>query len=336
MLSATEGNGVAMLNHEIARRLRLNRFVVLGRAGMDLYAEPAGAALDEAESFRSALGGSAGNIAAGLARLGAGVEMLTCVSDDAVGRFVLAQLARYGIGVGHVRIVGGGRRTSLAVTESRVAGLQGVLYRNHAADFALEVSDAEAVDFQGVGALVVTGTALAAEPSRGAVFAAMERARAAGAVVVIDLDYRAYSWAGEAEARAVCRDAVGLCDLVVGNDEEFGLLAGSIAQGRAFAASLPLAVYKMGADGSETFVAERSFRCGIYPVKALKPLGSGDGFLAGLLAALARGEGLEPAVRQGSAVAAMVVSAFGCAPAMPDRAALSQFIKEQADAHSAA
>lgn len=330
-----EGNGVAMLDARIADRLRLNRFVVLGRAGMDLYADPAGASVEAAERFVAALGGSAGNIAAGLARLGCGVGLLSAVSDDAVGRFVLAQLAAYGIGADHVSVVGEGRRTSLAVTESRVEGLQGVLYRNHAADFALTAGDVEAVEFQQVGALVVTGTALAAEPSRGAVFAALRAARAAGAVAVLDVDWRAYSWASEAEAREVCGRAAALCDLVVGNDEEFGLLAGGMAKGRGFAAGLPWAVYKMGAEGSETFVAGRAFRCGIYPVKALKPLGSGDGFMAGLLAALARGERLETAVRQGSAVAAMVVSGIGCAPAMPRRAELQEFMKGYEDAHSA-
>lgn len=328
-----EGNGVAMLDARITARLALNRFVVLGRAGMDLYADPAGTALDQAERFVAALGGSAGNIAAGLARLGAGAELLGCVSDDAVGRFVLAQLAAYGIGAGHVSVVGEGRRTSLAVTESRVEGLQGVLYRNHAADFALTDAQVDAVDFQAIGALVVTGTALAAEPSRGAALRAIERARAAGAVCVLDVDYRAYSWAGEAEARDICARAVALCDLTVGNDEEFGLLAGGVAFGREFAGKLPFAVYKMGAAGSETFAGGRSFRCGIYRVTALKPLGSGDGFMAGLLAALARGETLEMAVKQGSAVAAMVVSGVGCAPAMPTRAAVSEFMKGRENAY---
>ncbi len=330
-----EGNGVAMLDGRIATRLRQNRFVVLGRAGMDLYADPPGAAVETAGRFVAALGGSAGNIAAGLARLGAAVDLVTCVSDDAVGRFVLAQLAAYGIGARHVSVVGEGRRTSLAVTESRVEGLQGVLYRNHAADFALSVEDVEAVDFHRVGALVVTGTALAASPSREAAFAALRLARAAGAVCVLDVDWRAYSWQSGAEARAVCAEAVALCDLVVGNDEEFGLLAGGVAQGRAFAAGLPWAVYKMGAEGSETFVAGQSFACGIFAVKVLKPLGSGDGFMAGLLAGLARGAGVRAAVRQGSAVAAMVVAGVGCAPAMPKLEEMLNFIKEFEDAHSA-
>ena len=44
-------------------RFALNRFVVLGRVGMDLYAHPPGTRVEEALSFTPALGGSAGNIA---------------------------------------------------------------------------------------------------------------------------------------------------------------------------------------------------------------------------------------------------------------------------------
>lgn len=324
-----------MLDQSVAERLRENRFVVLGRAGMDLYAEPAGSAIGASGTFRAALGGSAGNIAAGLSRLGGAVEMLTCLSDDAVGAYVRAQFDAYGVHHCLSRTVRDGRRTSLAITESRIDGLQGVLYRNHAADLALTAADALVIDYRTVGALVVTGTALAAEPSRGAVFAALQAARAAGAVTVLDIDYRAYSWASEAEARMICAEASARSDLTVGNDAEFGLLAGSVEQGRAFAAALPWSIYKMGAEGSETHVAGQSFRCGVFAVTPLKPLGSGDGFLAGTLAALARGADLPAAVREGSAVAAMVVKGFGCAPSMPDRAELERFIREQEDAHTA-
>ena len=70
---------------------------------MDLYADPAGTALDQAERFVAALGGSAGNIAAGLARLGAEVSLaarpdsLRANGEDLVSakREVIAQQDRY-------------------------------------------------------------------------------------------------------------------------------------------------------------------------------------------------------------------------------------------------
>ena len=43
-------------------RLRRHDFLVLGRAGMDFYAEPPGTPIESAERFFPALGGSSANI----------------------------------------------------------------------------------------------------------------------------------------------------------------------------------------------------------------------------------------------------------------------------------
>ena len=51
-------------------RLRGQRFLIIGRAGQDFYADPPGTRLEEATRFTTALGGSSANIAAGLTRLG--------------------------------------------------------------------------------------------------------------------------------------------------------------------------------------------------------------------------------------------------------------------------
>ncbi|MGB0718666.1 MAG: PfkB family carbohydrate kinase, partial [Alphaproteobacteria bacterium] len=59
--------------------------VVLGRAGMDLYPEPVGTKTRDAVSFRADLGGSAGNIAVALARLGVRTGLIAPVSADPAG-----------------------------------------------------------------------------------------------------------------------------------------------------------------------------------------------------------------------------------------------------------
>lgn len=313
-------------------RLRLNRFVVLGRVGMDLYADPPGTRIETAQRFTSAIGGSAGNIAVALARQGAQTVLLSCVSDDAVGRYCTTELARYGVDTRHVRPEGGEARASLAIVETIATHCQSVLYRNGAADFALNMADVAAVDFTPVAALVVTGTALACEPSRSATLGAMAQARAAGALVVLDIDHRAYSWASPAEAALICGQAAKACNIVVGNDDEFGLLAGGHDQGEALAKSLArcgdrLTIYKRGSLGATTFTPDYRFETGIFAVTALKPMGAGDGFMGGLLAGLAAGHTLDQAVRRGAATAAIIVSGIGCAPASPDTAALDHFIQ---------
>jgi 5-dehydro-2-deoxygluconokinase len=311
-------------------RLRRNRFAVLGRVGMDLYADPPGTMIPEAKGFFAAIGGSAGNIAVALARQGAQAALVTRVSDDAVGRYCLAELQRYGVDTAHVGMASGGARTSLAVVETRATDPATVLYRNNAADFALTEADVAALPYADLGALVVTGTALAAEPSRSATRAAIRLAKAAGAVVVFDIDYRAYSWASTAEAARHCLAVADEADVVIGNDDEFGILAGAQDRGAGLARDLGqgalFAVYKRGAQGCVTHHPGGRFETGIFPVQAQKPMGAGDGFMGGLLAALGRGLPLETAVQRGAATAAIIVAGIGCAPASPDTAALEAFL----------
>jgi 5-dehydro-2-deoxygluconokinase len=321
-----------------AEVIRRGRFVVVGRAGMDLYADPPGTRTEQATQFTAALGGSSANIAVALAQLGLKVALVSTVSDDAVGRFCLNELDRYGVDRTLVRCVAGEVRTSLAVVETRAVDTQSVIYRNNAADFALSETDVAAIDFGGVGALILTGTALAVDPSRTACFAAMTRAKTAGVPVVLDIDYRPYSWASQAEAAGVYAQAAAVADIIVGNDDEFGVLAGDHAQGMPCARAMGqtaagFVIYKMGAKGAVTFTKDTTFTTPIFPVTALKPTGAGDAFMGGLLAGLATGLPLPAAVTQGAAAAAIVVTRVGCAPAMPTPTELAAF-QEAHHAHS--
>ena len=207
-------------------RLRQNSFLVVGRAGLDLYADPPGTGIENANGFQSALGGSAANIAVAITRQGGTCSLLTAVSDDSVGRYTKNALAGYGVDTAYTKTVGGEARNSLAVVETRAVNCQSVIYRNGAADFEVTQADAAAVDYRRLSAVIVTGTALAREPSRSATLKALELARAAGLVIIIDIDYRPYSWASQEEAQRVCSHAAEQCEIIVGNDDEFTVLAG--------------------------------------------------------------------------------------------------------------
>ncbi len=312
-------------------RLAGRNFLVIGRAGMDLYADPPGTRLEDATRFTTALGGSSANIGVALTRQGCKAALVTCVSDDAIGRFCLNQLDAYGINRTHVRPVAGEERNSLAVVETRLENCQSVIYRNNAADFAMTEKDVEAVDYPTFSALITTGTVLAAEPSRSAAFRAFHLARAAGLPLIFDVDYRPYSWPSSAVAADVYSRAGAMCDVIVGNDVEFGFMAGHPDLGLAKARSLiadgaQIVVYKMGEKGAVTITREGEFATGIFPTKALKPTGAGDSFLGAFIAGLAAGLPVRDAVLRGSAAAAMVVARVGCAPAMPSIAELDAFL----------
>lgn len=312
--------------------IRKNDFVIVGRAGMDMFPDPPGTKTEEAMCFVSALGGSAANTAAGICKLGGKAALVTSVSDDSIGRYCLNQLDHYGVDRTYVKSVGGEARNSLAVYESRVEDHQTVIYRNGAADFQMTKDDVEAVDFSRFGALITAGTVFAAEPSRSAAFHAFDRAKRAGLPIIFDVDYRPYSWPSAKVAEEVLSRAGSEADMIVGNDEEFGFMAGSVDKGlnkaRELAAtSATMVIYKMGEHGAITLTGGEEHRSGIFRTRALKPTGAGDSFMAGLMASLATGYNLADSVTRGSACAAITVSKPGCAPAMPDPETLDTFLK---------
>lgn len=313
------------------RRFSGGRFLVMGRAGMDLLADPPGTPADAADRFVAHLGGSSANIAVALSRQGQRSALLSALSDDAVGRFCIAQLDHYGVDAEHVRVVQGEARSSLAVSDSRLDDYQCVIYRNGAADLQIEATDIDRVDFRRFDAFVVTGTALAAEPSRAATFRAFDRAAETGLPIALDLDYRPYSWASADIAAHIYLKAAERCDLLVGNDLEFDVMAGGLSKGLPLARQLAtdrdrIVIYKMGELGSVTLHRGTEESVGIYPVIALKPAGAGDAFLGTLLAGLAEGRPITECVARGSAAAALVVSQVGCAPAMPTSHELGAFL----------
>ena len=308
-----------------------NKFVVFGRAGMDMFAEPIGTKSEFAENFWSDLGGSSANICAGLCKLGSEASLVTSVSDDAVGRFCVNRLNYYGVGTEYVKSVSGEFRTSLAIYESCIDNFQNVIYRNGAADFEVKPSEMDEVDYSQFTALITAGTVFAGQPSRDATFRAFENARAQGIPVIFDIDYRPYSWPSPQVASEVLSRAGEESDMIVGNDEEFGFMAGGMNKGLDKARDLAsagnrLVIYKMGEEGAITLYNNEEIKTGIFPTEAIKPVGAGDSFMAGLLSSLASGYDLKNSVIRGSACASIVVSLPGCAPAMPDEVQLNNFI----------
>ena len=79
------------LDHLISK-IKKNNFLLIGRAGIDFYPDPPGTKTEDAEKFVCHLGGSSANMAVELSNLGGKCNLLTRVSDDALGRLVLKEL----------------------------------------------------------------------------------------------------------------------------------------------------------------------------------------------------------------------------------------------------
>jgi 5-dehydro-2-deoxygluconokinase len=322
--------------------------ICIGRTCVDLYAEQEGARLEDVQSFRKYVGGSATNIAFGTARLGVKSAMLTRVGDEHMGRYVRQTLAEEGVDVRGVRFDPENLTPYVLLAVRAIDDFPRIFAYGDAADLTVEESDVDPEFIASSRALLVTGTPFSRSGPRAASFKAIEAAREAGTGIVFDLDYRPVFWGvasheqgGEMfvaseEVTEVYRSALPDCDLVVGTEEEVRIAGGSTDTLEALRSirksSEATVVLKIGAMGAVVFPEEipdnieDGVRVPGFPVEVFNSVGAGDAFMSGFLSGWLREEPLEECLRLGNACGAIVVSRHGCSPAMPTQEELKYFL----------
>lgn len=327
---------------------RSHDVICLGRAAVDLYGQQIGGRLEDMQTFAKYLGGSSGNLAAGLARLGVRSAMLTRVGDEAMGRFVREELSRQGVDVSHVR-TDPSRLTGLVLLGiGNAENIPHIFFRERCADMAVAEDDIDEAFIASAGVLAVTGTHLSSPSTRQAVDKAMRLAKKNGTRIVLDIDYRPVLWgfgrAGEgasryvesAETSAVLQQYLAPCDLIVGTEEEIAIAGGSSVLLESLQnirkKSNAAIVLKRGAAGCTVYDSKRidslddGVSCAGLDVEVFNSVGAGDAFLSGFLSAWIEGRPWEDCGRDGNACGALVVARHGCTPAMPSRIELEYFL----------
>ena len=320
-----------MKKNNFLKKIQENNFLIIGRAGVDIYPDPPGTKTENATHFVTHLGGSSANIAVALTKLGGNCKLLTSVSDDALGKLAINQLHSYKVDTSLITFKKEESRISFAVVETTIKDHQSIIYRNKASDLLMNKEDIDSVNFNNFSCLIFTGTCLASEPSRSAVFYAIEKAKNSNIPIILDIDYRPYTWTSPKEASEVYMSASKSCDILIGNDDEFGVLANNFEKGmkvaKELSAEVSIVIYKKGEKGSVTFCDNKQINKGIFPVKALKPTGAGDAFMGSFIGGLLNNKNIEESIEYGSASAAIVVTRVGCAPAMPLLNEIKEFMK---------
>ncbi len=302
-------------------------------------------------SFAKYIGGSPTNTAIGASRLGLRTGILTRVGADHFGRFIREELIREGVDAAGV-VDDPERLTALVFLGIRDPDtFPLIFYRENCADMALTAGDVDA-DFIGrARAVLINGTHLSRENVFEASVAACRLARANGAKVVFDIDYRPVLWGltgrdmgenrfvADAEVTRRLQEVLPLCDLIVGTEEEVHILGGAtdtIAALRGIRAKTDaLLVCKRGPDGCSAFPEDipDTLDEGVvgpgFPVEVFNVLGAGDAFMAGFLRGWLRDEPLETCCAYANACGAIVVSRHGCAPAMATWEELQAFMDRE-------
>jgi len=308
--------------------------VSMGRCGVDLYSNDIGRPLREAKSFNSYVGGCPTNVAVGTRRLGLRTALLTRVGVEPLGDFIMHFLRGEGVELDAVV------RDPAHLSGLVVLGIEPpdkfplTFYRADCADMQLTLDDVAAAPLDDTHLLFVSGTGFSREPSASASMAAVERAQAAGAEVMLDLDYRPTLWDDPRAFGPTLRRQVAVADLVVGTEEEIMAAAGEHDVEAATTRLLGLGrqlralVVKRGQRGSTVFADGRRIDAPPFAVQVLNVLGAGDAYVSGFLYGLRHGWDWYKCARFGNATGAIVVTRHACANDMPSETEALAFVAQ--------
>jgi 5-dehydro-2-deoxygluconokinase len=266
-----------------------------------------------------------------------------------MGRYVKEQFAREGVDTAGI-VTDPKRFTSLvllSVENDKTFPL--IFYRDNCADSAMSEADIDPAFIARANAILVTGTHFSKPNLDAAQRKAMKLAKANGAKVILDIDYRPNLWGlaglGAGEERYIKSDAVSDhiktilpdCDLIVGTEEEVHIAAGSEDTLEALriirALSKAVIVLKRGPMGCVVYpdASPDSLDKGIvgkgFPIEVYNVLGAGDSFMSGFLRGWLRGEDYATSATWANACGAFAVSRLLCSPEIPTFDELQFFLK---------
>lgn len=317
--------------------------VLLGRVAVDFnpvdYFHP----LEECTTFKKYVGGSPANIAVGAARHGMKIGFFARVSDDQLGDFVVHFFEKEGIDTSRIRRCENGEKIGLTFTEILSRDESSILmYRNCIADLQLHPDDIDEEYIKNTKALLISGTSLAASPSREAALKAVMLAKRCGTRIIFDVDYRSYSWKNMDEVSIYYSMVAREADIIMGSREEFDLMEALIKPGRDDLQSAAywhqqnakIVIIKHGKKGSTAYTADgKHYTVRPFPVQALKSFGGGDGYGAGFLYGLYSGWDMYDCLEFGCAQASMMVAAHSCSEEMPHADEIHAFIRACKETH---
>ena len=266
------------------------RLVSLGEILIDFT--PAGTGFDADSGnplFVQNPGGAPANVLACFSKLGGSSSFIGAVGNDAFGAFLKNALEQAGVDSSCLIFKEDALTTLAFVNLSPSGDRSFTFYRKPGADTRIAESDIPASAFEGASIFHFGSLSMTDEPARSATFAAIERARAAGAIISFDPNWRPSLWTSDEAAACAMREGLKCADLLKVSEEEAVLISGEAERmkaGAALAEAVPLVVMTLGAEGCIYFRkghADESRVLPTFPVDVVDTTGSGDAFWGAFL-----------------------------------------------------
>ncbi|CAN5779963.1 carbohydrate kinase [soil metagenome] len=312
----------------------------LGEILIDLIASDGSTSLESVSSLDVRPGGAPANASVAFARLGELSAFCGVVGTDSFGHRMVNALATEGVNVTALRQEAGAN-TSIAFAWKNLRG-DGEFRILRMADVLLGPADVERAAIHNSAAIVVGSVSLTAEPSRSAVYLAVELARSAGVPVCFDANIRPSLWSDRSAMAEICGPVLQQADLIKLSLDDANALYGEHQNGSDVIDGFTSAFCKfiVVTDGARgTWFSFRKDGAMVAPllvpsfdVNAVDPTGAGDAFTAALVSRLLanRWQALaEVDVRFASAAGALATTKRGAMASLPTASDVQAFLSNR-------
>jgi len=275
-------------------------------------------------AYLQGFGGDTSNAVIAAARAGARCAYLSRVGRDAFGQSLLALWSGEGIDTAGIEL-DTEHPTGIYFVTHGASGHDFSYARAGSAASRMTASWLSGAEVKGIlqasKIVHVSGISMAISSSAcDTVFAAMQLAREAGALVSFDANLRLKLWP-LARARACIKEAISMSDIFLPSMEDAISLCGLnepepiIDWGHSLGAST--VVLKLGRGGALASDRKRRERLAGHAVRLVDATGAGDCFSGNLLARMAQGADVFDAARYANAAAALAIQGFGAVAPLP-------------------
>ena len=311
--------------------------ISLGEALIDIFA-PTGTSLKAADRFTPSPGGAPANVAVALARLDVSVGFIGTVGDDPFGLRLIELRRADGVDTTHFRQVADSPTTLAFVASASPTQQDFILYRG--ADTRLTIEDIDRAYLAAADVFVYGSVTLTAE-ARDTALQAVQWAKADGVTVAYDANLRPALWPDLTAARQGILAGLEGVDICKVNETELELLTGTqdvetgcrwlLEQG------VGLCLVTLGRTGTFFSNGQVAGLVPTFEVEAVNTTGSGDAFLAAVIAGLLdttlnltelNQSTLFDIVRFANAAGALNATFKGAMTSLPTRSAVKAFINQ--------
>ncbi len=277
-------------------------------------------------------GGTVGNVAISLSRLGEKTLFMGKIGNDSFGQFAKKNLENEEVDTRWL-VTDNNKNTLVVICYTDENGdRDGFIYpQTGSASASVTFDDITPDVFSNIGLIFTSGISLVEEPISSTVLKLMRECRKREIPVAFDINLRTNVYGWNKKMKEIFLEAIELSDIILGSEkDEFAIisetgLASQII--KELAGKGKIIVSKAGSEGAAIYSKTAEYNMPAFSVNVVDTVGAGDIFNGGFLAAYVQGKKIKECLLWGSAAAAYSLQFAGAGNA-PNNKQLQEFLSQ--------